>query len=70
MLKDEKLLSISPVELVTIDEAAYFCSVDRRTIERWLKDGKIRKYLTVGGRPRVDKRELTPRLGPQSATAI
>jgi excisionase family DNA binding protein len=37
-------------ELLTISEAAIFCRHGKRTIQRWLREGKLPYHRIAGGR--------------------
>lgn len=62
-------MSTPPLKLhrpwLTRAEAASRARVDVRTIDRWLRDNKIRKYHTVTGRVRISTRELDRLMQPQ-----
>jgi len=42
----------------TIPQAAKLCSVNRTTMLRWSKSGKIKSYNTIGGHKRIIKEDL------------
>jgi len=48
-------------EMLTIKEAYVFMENSRRTIYRWMDDGKLHIHRGVGGRPLICKTSL---LGP------
>lgn len=39
---------------LTIDEAAQVCGVHRRTVYRWLREGRLVVVRTPSGRVRID----------------
>ena len=45
-------------EILTIPQAAKFCSVTRMTMWRWVKAGKIKSFVTPGGHHRIAKSDL------------
>ncbi len=45
-------------DVLTISQAARYCAVDRVTMWRWIKQGKIRASVTLGGHHRIRKADL------------
>lgn len=45
-------------EPLTLGTIAKYCHVDRVTVQRWVKSGKIQAYRTPGGHYRVPKAEF------------
>lgn len=44
---------------VTMDQAAELCGVKRRTVDQWLRDGKLTKFRAHNGyHVRINKLEL------------
>lgn len=46
------------IDILTIPQAARYCSVDRVTMWRWVKSGHLQVSLTLGGHHRILKKDL------------
>lgn len=55
--------------LITRGRAAALAGVSVRTIDRWLADGRLTKYVDGRGAVSVDADELTRLITPQPMTA-
>ncbi len=45
-------------EILTVPQAAKLCAVDRATMWRWVKAGKMVSSVTPGGHNRIHKNDL------------
>lgn len=52
-------------DILTIPQAAEFCTVDRVTMWRWIKAGNIKASVTPGGHHRIVKEDLGSFLADQ-----
>lgn len=57
-------------DLITVAEAASVGGVDPKTVRRWYREGKIRKYATGTGRVRVSRTEIEKLTTPTPAPAV
>ena len=58
-------MNADSADLLTLTEAGRAAGVDRRTIARWIVEGRLQR-IEIGGRPFVSRRQLmrTPRRRP------
>ena len=54
----------------TIPEAAKICSVGRTTMWRWVKSGRLKAFVTLGGQHRIQKTELQSVLADRGGYSI
>ncbi|UCD32042.1 MAG: response regulator [Desulfobacterales bacterium] len=45
-------------KLITIPQAARYCSVSRVTLWRWVKSGKVKAFLSPGGQYKIREKDL------------
>ena len=57
-------------DYLTIPEAAKICSVARSTMWRWVKEGYVTSYMTLGGQHRIRKVDLEAVLAANRAYRV